>query len=256
MFGNKYVAFSSPEDPVPQRITSCRRDRCVIGDHRVQHLVRDRGVDRGEGGSGQAEPDADRDRPGAGRVGRSVRPVAHQRQRHPGRSESADAPDPPRHPAVGRSGRRVRRRRPGPVGRSGERGDHRAHAQRAAGQSRSGVDGLDRVRQHRWRHLRARRARIWCAAPRTSSRRRSCSTSTAPRCSARSATSTTSNPRSPTSLGGNGYSLRTHSEILGARQSLRLSGQPAAGQRQGRTGRPAGLLAAGHPRSVAARRIW
>ena len=57
-------------------------------------------------------------------------------------------------------------------------------------------------------YLHARRRETWCPP-------RRCSTSTAPRCSARSATTTTSNPRSPASLGGNGYSLRTHSELLG-----------------------------------------
>ncbi len=42
-------------------------------------------------------------------------------------------------------------------GLSAQRGHHRAHPQRAAGQHRPGADGLDRVRQHRRRHLRARR---------------------------------------------------------------------------------------------------
>ena len=80
-------------------------------------------------------------------------------------------------------------------------------------------------------------------------------------------------------LGGNGYSLNTHTELMsglgllaqpgrggchhrlfvrraGRRgwrgaESLHLPGEPAAGERSRRTGRSAGLLAAHHPRSVA-----
>ena len=141
MFGNKYVAFSSPKDPVAAAHHAGRRDRRVVGDHRVQHAVRDRGVGGAAGRPDQAEPDADRDRAGARRAGRAVRPVDRERQRDPGRRQPADAADPPGQPAAGRPGRRVRRRRPRPVRRPGERGHHRAHAQRPAGQHRPGADG-------------------------------------------------------------------------------------------------------------------
>ena len=86
-------------------------------------------------------------------------------------------------------------------------------------------------------------------------------------------------PKAREFLGGNGYSLNTHTEadvgvgtlpqpggggsrnsLAGRRagrsgrrgtESLHLSGEPAAGERSRRTGGSAGLLAAHHPRSVA-----
>ena len=51
-------------------------------------------------------------------------------------------------------------------------------------------------------------------------------------------------PKIAASLGGNGYSLNTHSQILFPAQRLRLSGQPAAGERPRRTRGQARLLAA------------
>ena len=98
VFGNKYISFSSPKNPSPQRISSPRRDRGVGGDHRVQHAVRNGHVNRRAGGSHQAEPDADRDRRGAHRAGRPVRRIAGERQPDPRRPESADAADRRRQP--------------------------------------------------------------------------------------------------------------------------------------------------------------
>ena len=71
-----------------------RRDRRDVGDHRVQHAVRDGRVGIGAGRPDQAEPDAGGHRRSARRAGRSVRPVDRSRQRDPGRHQSADAPDP------------------------------------------------------------------------------------------------------------------------------------------------------------------
>ena len=106
VFGNKYISSRRRKTRTATH-HHIRRDRRDHGDHRVQHIVRDGGVGGGEGGSDQAEPDAGRDGAGAGRARRSVRPVAHPRQRDPGGSESAAATDPLRQPAAGRSGRRV-----------------------------------------------------------------------------------------------------------------------------------------------------
>jgi phospholipid/cholesterol/gamma-HCH transport system substrate-binding protein len=58
VFGNKYVAFSSKKI-LPHNIFLPRHDTGGVGDHRVQHAVRDRDVDRAEGRPDQAEPDAD-----------------------------------------------------------------------------------------------------------------------------------------------------------------------------------------------------
>ena len=121
------------------------------------------------------------------------------------------------------------------------------HAQRPAGQRRPGADGGGRIRQHRRRRLRDAAARTWCAARPTW-----CPTSAlldeyspALFCTIRNYHDV--EPKIASSLGGNGYSLSTHSEILGAGQPVRLPGQPAAGQRPRRPRGQARLLAAGHP---------
>ena len=62
VFGNKYVSLTSPKNPTPQRITPHDVIDAQVGDDRVQYVVRDDHVDRREGGSGQAEPDAERGR--------------------------------------------------------------------------------------------------------------------------------------------------------------------------------------------------
>ena len=54
-------------------------------------------------------------------------------------------------------------------------------------------------------------------------------------------------PKVAASLGGNGYSLRTHVGDHGRRQPVRVPGQPAAGERPRRPRGQAGLLAAHHP---------
>ena len=133
VFGNKYVSLHVAERPDTATHHASRCDRRDVGDHRVQHVVRDHHVDVAE----QVDPvklnqTLVRDREALDRPRRSVRPVDRQRQRDPGRHQPADAADPPRHPAAGRSGRRVRQRGARSVRRSGERGHHRAHAQRAA----------------------------------------------------------------------------------------------------------------------------
>jgi phospholipid/cholesterol/gamma-HCH transport system substrate-binding protein len=74
VFGNKYVSFFSPKDPLPQRISS---------DHRIQHLVRNGHVDRPTGRSHQAEPDAGGDGRGTQRARRPVRRVAAARRPDP-----------------------------------------------------------------------------------------------------------------------------------------------------------------------------
>ena len=53
-------------------------------------------------------------------------------------------------------------------------------------------------------------------------------------------------PKVAASLGGNGYSLQTLSELMGAGNPYVYPGQPAAGERQGRARGQAGLLAADH----------
>ena len=78
--------------------------------------------------------------------------------------------------------------------------------------------------------------------------RRNCSTTTAPNCSARSATSTTSQPK----VAACAWRQRLFAaDALGdhhwRRQPLRVSRQPAAGERARRPGGQAGLLAAHHP---------
>ncbi len=199
MFGNKYISFTSPKNPTPQRITTADVDRRDGGDHRVQHAVRDGASDVAQ----QVDPvklnqtltATAQALDGLGdRFGQSI---------VNGNEILADInPQMPqirqRQPAAGRSRRRVRQRGARPVRRSGERGDDRAHPQRAAGQHRPGADGRGRVRQHRRRHLRdaAGPYLVRGAAdlvPTVAAARRP----TAPRCSARSATTTTSSPRSP-----------------------------------------------------------
>ncbi len=54
-------------------------------------------------------------------------------------------------------------------------------------------------------------------------------------------------PKVAASLGGNGYSLNTHSQILFPANGYVYPGQPAAGERARRTRGQAGLLAAHHP---------
>ena len=49
IFGAKYVSLSTPKAPAPQRIKESRRDRCVLGDHRSGHTVRDDHLDLGKG---------------------------------------------------------------------------------------------------------------------------------------------------------------------------------------------------------------
>ena len=138
---------------------SCRRHRRHHGHHGVQHVIRDGGVAGRAGRSDQAEPDADRHRPGARRARRPVRRVDRQRQ-----------PDPaeinPQMPQIRRDNQLLADLADvyadagaEPVRRPAERGDHRPHPQRPAGQHRPGVDGGRRVRQHRRRHLRDAAAR-------------------------------------------------------------------------------------------------
>jgi phospholipid/cholesterol/gamma-HCH transport system substrate-binding protein len=67
VFGNKYVAFSSPKDPSAARIKSA--DVIDVSTVTTEHAVRDRGVGGGEGRPRQAQPDAHRDRAGARRIG-------------------------------------------------------------------------------------------------------------------------------------------------------------------------------------------
>ena len=150
------------------------------------------------------------------RAGRQVRAVDRQRQRDPRRRQPADAADPPRHPAVGGAGRHLRQRRAGPVRLPQQRGDHGAHDQPAAEGSGPGAAGGGRVRQHRRRHLQARRAvpgprraKTWCRRP-------SCWTPTARDCSAPSATTTTSNPRSPRSPAATATRCSRHRAVLRA----------------------------------------
>ena len=64
-------------------------------------------------------------------------------------------------------------------------------------QHRPGPDGLGRIRQHRLATSSSEAARTWSAAPPTWCPPARCSTSTARRCSAPSATTTTSSRRSP-----------------------------------------------------------
>ncbi len=132
--------------------------RVSIGDHRVQHAVRDRGVHRGEGGSGQAQRDADRHSAGRRGVGRSVRPVD---------AFTATRSSPTSNPQMPQIRADTERladlagvyadASPRPVGRLGQRGRHSPHPERAPARPRHGVGGLDRSRQHWCRHLRARR---------------------------------------------------------------------------------------------------
>ena len=64
-------------------------------------------------------------------------------------------------------------------------------------------------------------------------------------------------PKVAASLGGNGYSLRTHSELIAGRgQPVRVPRQPAAGERPRRPRGQAGLLAARSPVTCGLRRTW
>ena len=58
VFGNKYVSFTSPEDPTPQRITSDPVIDATSVTTEFNTIVRNDHFDRREGRSGQAERDA------------------------------------------------------------------------------------------------------------------------------------------------------------------------------------------------------
>ena len=81
VFGNKYISFTSPKDPSPQRIKSSDVIDASNVTTEFNTLFETADVGVGEGRSDQAEPDADRDGPGAAGARRPVRPVDHQRQR-------------------------------------------------------------------------------------------------------------------------------------------------------------------------------
>ena len=291
VFGGKYVSLTTPKNDkgrrhlprAPHREDS---DQRLGRDDRDQHAVPDPHLDLGEGRPGQAEPDAERGRASADRVGRQVRAVDRQRQRGPRRRQPADAAGPPRHPTAGGAGRRLRQRRAGPAGLPQQFGDHGAHAS-----TRSRRIWTRRCWRRPVSATPARTSssavdRIWRGVPPTWCPRRSCWTPTARSCSARCATTTTSSPRLRTFLGGNGYSLNTHTEMLSglglllnpvslvaaadrrtigglaagadrwSAEPLHLSGEPAARQRSRRAGRSAGLLAAHHPSTSGRRRSW
>ncbi len=95
VFGNKYVSLTSPKHPVPQRITP-------------QHVIDARSVTTEFNSlfetvtsiAEKVDPvklnlTLRRGRGGVERVGRQVRAVDRQRQRHPRRHQSANATDPP-----------------------------------------------------------------------------------------------------------------------------------------------------------------
>ncbi len=197
VFGNKYISFTSPKDPTPQRLTASDViDASNVTTEfntlfetvtSVSEKVDPIKLNQTLTATAQALQ-------GLGdRFGQSI---------INGNQILGDLN--PRMPQIRRDnqlladlGDVVRQRRPGPVRRSGERGHHGAHPQRATGQHRPGADGLDRVRQHRRRDLREGRPVPGPRRPGPDPDLSSCSTSTAPRCSARSATTTTSSRRSP-----------------------------------------------------------
>ncbi len=158
VFGNKYVSFSSPPKPSPQRITGSD----VIDVTKVTTEFNTL-FETVVSVAGQVDPiklnqtltataqalDGLGDRFGQSIVnGNQILDDVNPRLPQLCRDNQllADLAD------------RLRRRLPRSVRRPAERGDHRAHPQRAAGQRRPGADGGRRLRQHRRRHLRAWRA--------------------------------------------------------------------------------------------------
>ncbi|OOK74871.1 mce related family protein [Mycobacterium kansasii] len=79
----------------------------------------------------------------------------------------------------------------------------------------------------------------------------SCSTSTAPKSSVPSATTTKSGPKSALHSASPATRWGRFRQHYRRTQPLHLSGEPAAGQRPGRTGRETGVLATDHSRLVA-----
>ncbi len=84
VFGNKYISFLSPADPSSDKLKPGAVINATSTTTEFNTLFETIMGDRPAAGSGEAEPDVDRGRAGAGRVGRQVRPVAGQRERHPG----------------------------------------------------------------------------------------------------------------------------------------------------------------------------
>ncbi len=82
VFGEKYVSMTAPKNPLPQRITPKNVIDARSVTTEINTLFRDHHLDRREAGPGQDQPDAERCGAGAERVGRQVRAVADQRQRH------------------------------------------------------------------------------------------------------------------------------------------------------------------------------
>ncbi len=195
VFGNKYIAFSTPPDPTAGARHQGHADQGAGRHDRVQHAVRD-----GRRVTKQVDPiklnqTLTATAQALDGLGEQVRRVARQRQHDPRRAQSADAADSPGQPGPRGPRRRVLRRRTGAVRRPEQRGHHRAYAQRPAEEPRPGIDVRGRIRQHRRRRLRAQRAVPGARHEGPAPDLGDCSTSTAPRCSARSATSTTSSPR-------------------------------------------------------------
>ena len=117
-------------------------------------------------------------------------------------------------------------------------------------QSRRGAAGLNRVRQHCRRHFRTRRA---VPAPRHQGPGSYLATARPiqPGTVLHHTQLQRRRPAARRLLGGNGYSMLRHIELLGAAKPVRLSGQPATDERPRRSRGPAGLLAAHHPGPVA-----
>jgi virulence factor Mce-like protein len=181
VFGNKYIAFSSPKNPSPQRINSSdvidathvTTEFNTLLETVVSVAKKVDPIKLNQTLTATAEAlDGLGDRFGQAIVdGNQIlgdlnpqMPQIHRDNQQPGR--------PRRH---------LRQRRAGSVRRPAERGHHRAHTERTAGQHRSGVDGRGRARQH-WRRGLRTRGPYFVRDSQDLSPRRSCSMSTVPNC--------------------------------------------------------------------------
>ena len=131
VFGNKYISFSSPENPTAQRISSSDvidASAVTTEFNTLFETVTSLAEQVDPIKLNQTLTATAEALTGLGdRFGESLM----NGNTHPRRPQRADAADPRRHPAAGGSGRRLRRRVAGPVGRAAERGDHRTHVQRS-----------------------------------------------------------------------------------------------------------------------------
>ena len=217
VFGNKYVSFTSPDEPGQGAYLARRRDRGVRCDNRIQHAVRDHHLDLGEGGPGQAEPDAVGDRGGADRAWATS---SASRSSTATRSSTTSTRRCRSSGTTSRGWRTCPTSTPTPRPDLWNSLDNAVTTARTFNQQqnerRCGAAGGGRLRQHRRPTCSSAAGRTWCAVPPTWCPPPNCSTPTARSCSAPCATTPRPAARGRRSLGGNGYSLHTTTTLLGA----------------------------------------